>query len=63
MRDAPHWRTFLSWRASGVTLPTVALTHELLTAARELGLAKYDFAVVFDVIARLSGLPPTTKTP
>ena len=50
-------------RSSGVTLPTVALTHELLIAARSLGLAKYDFAVVFDVIARLSGLPPSKKTP
>ena len=47
--------------ASGVSLPTVALTHEMLTAARGLGLAKYDFAVVFDVIARLSGLPPSKK--
>jgi 3-hydroxyisobutyrate dehydrogenase-like beta-hydroxyacid dehydrogenase len=50
-------------RASGVTLPSVALTHELLTAARGLGLAKYDFAVVFDVIAHLSGLPPSPKLP
>jgi len=50
-------------RASGVTMPTVSLTHELLTAARSLGLAKYDFAIVFDVIARLSGLPPSKKTP
>jgi 3-hydroxyisobutyrate dehydrogenase-like beta-hydroxyacid dehydrogenase len=49
--------------ASGVTLPTVALTHEMLTAARGLGLAKYDFAVVFDVIAHLSGLPPSKKLP
>jgi 3-hydroxyisobutyrate dehydrogenase-like beta-hydroxyacid dehydrogenase len=48
-------------RASGVALPSVALTHELLTAAKGLGLAKYDFAVLFDVIARLSGLPPSKK--
>lgn len=48
-------------RASGVTLPSVALTHELMTAAKGLGLARYDFAVVFDVIARLSGLPPSKK--
>ncbi len=50
-------------RSSGVALPTVSLTHELLTAARSLGLAKYDFAVLFDVIASMSGLPPTKKTP
>jgi 3-hydroxyisobutyrate dehydrogenase-like beta-hydroxyacid dehydrogenase len=49
-------------RATGVTLPTVSLTHEMLTAARGLGLARFDFAVVFDVIARLSGLPPSRKS-
>jgi len=48
-------------RASGVALPSVALTHELLTAAGGLGLARYDFAVVFDVIAKMSGLPPSKK--
>jgi 3-hydroxyisobutyrate dehydrogenase-like beta-hydroxyacid dehydrogenase len=48
-------------RASGVTLPSVALTHELMTAAKGLGLAKYDFAIVFDVIAKMSGLPPSRK--
>ncbi len=47
--------------ASGVTLPSVALTHELMTAAKGLGLEKYDFAVVFDVIANLSNLPPSKK--
>jgi len=36
-------------RAAGVPLPTVSLTNEMLTAARGLGLAGYDFAVVFDV--------------
>ncbi|HUP34041.1 MAG TPA: NAD(P)-dependent oxidoreductase [Candidatus Limnocylindria bacterium] len=48
-------------RASGVTLPSVALTHEFMTAAKGLGLAHYDFAVVFDVIARMSNLPPSRK--
>ncbi|HKW95049.1 MAG TPA: NAD(P)-dependent oxidoreductase [Methylomirabilota bacterium] len=48
-------------RARGVTMPSVSLTHELLTAAKSLGLARFDFAVVFDVIARLSGLPPSRK--
>jgi 3-hydroxyisobutyrate dehydrogenase-like beta-hydroxyacid dehydrogenase len=48
-------------RASGVALPSVALTHELLTAARGLGLAKYDFAILFDLLARMSGLPPSKK--
>lgn len=49
-------------RALGVMLPSTALSHELLTAARGLGLADYDFAVVFDVLAELSGLQPSTKS-
>ena len=40
----------------GVPLPTTALTQSMLTAARALGLGERDFAVVFDVLARLSGL-------
>lgn len=47
--------------ATGVALPSVALTHELLTAAKGLGLAKYDFAILFDLLAHLSNLPPSTK--
>jgi hypothetical protein len=34
-----------------------------MTAARGLDLADYDFAVVFDVIARMSGLRPSVKHP
>ncbi len=49
-------------QASGVPLPTVAITHEMLNAARGLGLAKHDFAVVFDVVARMSGLPDSRKS-
>lgn len=47
-------------RAIGVPLPTTALTQEFLTMARGLGLGDQDFAVVFEVLARLSGLKPTT---
>jgi 3-hydroxyisobutyrate dehydrogenase-like beta-hydroxyacid dehydrogenase len=43
--------------ASGVTLPTTALTQEWLSMARGLGLGERDFATVFDVLAGLSGLP------
>jgi len=50
-------------RALGVPLPSVALVDELLNAARGLDLANYDFAVVFDVIARMSGLQPSVKKP
>lgn len=43
-------------RASDVPLPSVALSNEILTAARAMGLAKEDFAVMFDVLARMSGV-------
>jgi len=43
-------------RAVGVPLPSTGLVHELLTGARGLGLAEKDFAVLFDVLAKLSGL-------
>ena len=45
-------------RAIGVPLPTTALTQEFLTMARGLGLGDRDFAVVFEVLARLSGIKP-----
>lgn len=43
-------------RTSNVPLPSVALSNELLTAARAMGLAHEDFAVMFDVLAQMSGL-------
>jgi 3-hydroxyisobutyrate dehydrogenase-like beta-hydroxyacid dehydrogenase len=48
-------------RASGVPLPLTSVAQEWMTAARGLGLGDYDFAIVFDVLARLSGAPPSTK--
>jgi 3-hydroxyisobutyrate dehydrogenase-like beta-hydroxyacid dehydrogenase len=39
-----------------VPLPTTATANEFLTAARGMGLADQDFAVVFTVLARMSGL-------
>jgi 3-hydroxyisobutyrate dehydrogenase-like beta-hydroxyacid dehydrogenase len=48
-------------RTVGVPLPATALTNEMMTAARGMGLTEYDFAVVFDVLARLSGLAPSAK--
>lgn len=50
-------------RSVGVALPATALTNEMMTAARGMGLTEYDFAVVFDVLAHLSGLPPSAKPP
>lgn len=46
-------------RALDVPLPTTAITNEMLTAARGMGLAKQDFAVVFDVLAQMAGLNKT----
>ena len=43
-------------RQLDVPLPTTALTNELLTAARGMGLAEKDFAVVFEVLAALAGV-------
>ncbi|HEY7356916.1 MAG TPA: NAD(P)-dependent oxidoreductase [Ktedonobacterales bacterium] len=43
-------------RELDVPLPSVALTNEILTAARAMGLAKEDFATIFKVMARMAGL-------
>jgi 3-hydroxyisobutyrate dehydrogenase-like beta-hydroxyacid dehydrogenase len=43
-------------RELDVPLPTTATVNELLTAARGLGLEHRDFAIVFDVLARLAGV-------
>jgi 3-hydroxyisobutyrate dehydrogenase-like beta-hydroxyacid dehydrogenase len=50
-------------RACGVPLPLTAVAQEWMTASRGLGLADYDFAIVFDVLARLAGAPPSLKPP
>jgi 3-hydroxyisobutyrate dehydrogenase-like beta-hydroxyacid dehydrogenase len=39
-----------------VPLPTTALSNEFLTAARGMGLAHHDFAIVFDVLASMAGV-------
>jgi 3-hydroxyisobutyrate dehydrogenase-like beta-hydroxyacid dehydrogenase len=43
-------------RRLDVPLPTTAVTNEFLTAARGMGLAKYDFAVMFKVLAQMAGI-------
>lgn len=43
-------------RQLDVPLPTTAITNEMLTAARGMGLAEKDFAVVFEALARMAGL-------
>jgi 3-hydroxyisobutyrate dehydrogenase-like beta-hydroxyacid dehydrogenase len=41
-----------------VPMPTTAITNEFLTAARGMGLVEKDFAVLFDVLAQMSGVKP-----
>src|SRR5467141_1306084 len=43
-------------RQLDVPLPTTAVTNEMLTAARGMGLAEFDFAVLFEALARMSGV-------
>ena len=43
-------------RQLDVPLPTTAVTNEMLTAARGMGLAKKDFAILFEVLARMAGV-------
>jgi 3-hydroxyisobutyrate dehydrogenase-like beta-hydroxyacid dehydrogenase len=38
-----------------VPLPTTAITNQMLTAARGMGLAEKDFAILFEVLARMAG--------
>ena len=43
-------------RQVDVPLPTTAIVNELLTTARGMGLAERDFAILFEVLARMSGI-------
>jgi 3-hydroxyisobutyrate dehydrogenase-like beta-hydroxyacid dehydrogenase len=43
-------------RQVDVPLPTTAITNEFLTTARSMGLAERDFAILFEVLARMSGV-------
>jgi 3-hydroxyisobutyrate dehydrogenase-like beta-hydroxyacid dehydrogenase len=43
-------------RQLNVPLPTTAITNEMLTTARGMGLADKDFAVMFEALARMAGM-------
>jgi 3-hydroxyisobutyrate dehydrogenase-like beta-hydroxyacid dehydrogenase len=43
-------------RQLDVPLPTTVISNEFLTAARGMGMEKLDFACMFDVLARMSGI-------
>lgn len=42
-------------RQHDVPLPTTAITNEMLTTARGMGLAEKDFAILFQALARMAG--------
>jgi 3-hydroxyisobutyrate dehydrogenase-like beta-hydroxyacid dehydrogenase len=48
-------------RASGVPLAATSLAHELFIAAGAMGFGDLDMAGVFNVLARLAGLPDAPK--
>jgi 3-hydroxyisobutyrate dehydrogenase-like beta-hydroxyacid dehydrogenase len=43
-------------RQLDVPLPTTSITNQFLTAARGMGLAEKDFAILFEVLARMAGV-------
>jgi 3-hydroxyisobutyrate dehydrogenase len=43
-------------RQVNVPLPTTAITNEMLTTARGMGLAERDFAILFEALARMAGV-------
>jgi 3-hydroxyisobutyrate dehydrogenase-like beta-hydroxyacid dehydrogenase len=43
-------------RQLDVPMPTTAVTNEFLTAARGMGLVEKDFAIIFEVLAKMSGV-------
>jgi 3-hydroxyisobutyrate dehydrogenase-like beta-hydroxyacid dehydrogenase len=43
-------------RQLDLPLPTTAITNEMLTAARGMGLAEKDFAILFEALARMAGI-------
>ena len=43
-------------RQLDVPLPSTAVTNEMLTTARRMGFATQEFAVLFETLARMSGV-------
>lgn len=48
-------------RQNDVPLPTTAITNEMLTTARGMGLAEKDFAILFEALARMAGMKGETN--
>ncbi len=47
-------------RELDIPLPTTTTTNELLTSSRGMNLDHYDFAILFDILARMSGISEET---
>jgi 3-hydroxyisobutyrate dehydrogenase-like beta-hydroxyacid dehydrogenase len=47
-------------RRLDVSMPTTAAANEILTAARAMGLGEHDFAISYEVLARMAGLQKVT---
>jgi 3-hydroxyisobutyrate dehydrogenase-like beta-hydroxyacid dehydrogenase len=43
-------------RELDIPLPTTATTKEFLSAGRGMGVGDYDFAIMFDVLAKMAGV-------
>lgn len=43
-------------RELDVPLPTTSITNQFLTAGRGMGIGDYDFSIIFDVLAKMSGI-------
>lgn len=43
-------------RELDVPLPTTSATNQFLTAGRAMGIGDYDFSIIFDVLAKMSGV-------
>ena len=43
-------------RELDVALPTTSATNQFLTAGRAMGIGDYDFSIIFDVLAKMSGI-------
>ena len=48
-------------RRRDVPMPTTAISNELLTAARAMGLGHHDFAIVYEVLAQMAGREPVER--
>lgn len=48
-------------RQLNVPLPSTAITNEMLTTARGMGLAEQDFAILFEALARMAGVKNGVK--